>query len=358
MPDRFTEVKQRSWGQNIAQSVSGAVLGVVLFFGSFGVLWWNEGRQDMSLVAARTRPVAAQAVAVEAEGQPVSVSANLVTTETLGDEPNLQPGEYVALVRDVEMFAWVEEKKEEEREKFGGGTEVITTYNYVKEWTSSPENSGNFAHPEGHENPRQTIEKKEWRVSAAKVGAYNIQPKEIELPSANPIGDFIFLGKGTSGAPQIGDQRLRYRAVPNNIFVTAFGKLSGDTVVPYWFKGEDKLYRALTGDRENAIATLKTEHKMMTWILRGVGFVMMWFGLSLVFGPFLALAGVLPFLKQLGRFVISLVTFAVAFVLSLLTIIISMIAHNIWALIAAVVMVLGLVIFFLKTRQKKVIEKV
>ena len=44
MADRFTEVTRTGWGKRIGQSLSGALIGGLMFLGSFALLWWNEGR--------------------------------------------------------------------------------------------------------------------------------------------------------------------------------------------------------------------------------------------------------------------------------------------------------------------------
>ena len=44
MVDRHTEVTRSGWGKRIGQSLSGALIGGLLFLASFALLWWNEGR--------------------------------------------------------------------------------------------------------------------------------------------------------------------------------------------------------------------------------------------------------------------------------------------------------------------------
>ena len=44
MADTFTEVTYQSWGSRMSSSIGGVCIGVLLFFGSGGLLFWNEGR--------------------------------------------------------------------------------------------------------------------------------------------------------------------------------------------------------------------------------------------------------------------------------------------------------------------------
>jgi len=96
---------------------------------------------------------------------------------------------------------------------------------------------------------------------------------------------------------------------------------------------------------------LKTEHKIMGWILRIVGFLLMWIGMTMVLGPIGAVLDVLPFLGSIGRSFIGCATFIVALVLSLITILVAMVAHNIIALVVCVAA--ALVLIFVLSRRRK-----
>jgi DNA-directed RNA polymerase subunit RPC12/RpoP len=85
---------------------------------------------------------------------------------------------------------------------------------------------------------------------------------------------------------------------------------------------------------------MASEHRILTWILRGGGFLMMFIGLNLFFGPINAVLDFIPFLGNVGRSIIGLAMLLVAVVLSLLTIIVSIVAHNIFFLLGAAVVVL------------------
>ena len=51
MSDSYQSVTSRGLGDNLIESIKGIVVGVILFLVSFPVLWWNEGRLDISTVA-------------------------------------------------------------------------------------------------------------------------------------------------------------------------------------------------------------------------------------------------------------------------------------------------------------------
>lgn len=140
---------------------------------------------------------------------------------------------------------------------------------------------------------------------------------------------YLFKGSGSLDNPQVGDARVSFVALSPGTTVTMFAKLEGGQLVPYtWQKDERPLFRAEVGPRDQALASMHAEHKSIGWVLRLVGFAMMWIGLMLFFGPINALLDIVPFLGSAGRFLIGIAMFPVALVLSTVTIILSIIAHS------------------------------
>lgn len=355
--NQFTKVTRQSWGKNIFNSFIGALIGILLFFGSFVVLWMNEGKINWADVAKSSTTIDAAAVSGATEGKFVAASGTISSDEQLGDAPYLRAGQYLVLERAVEMYAWEEEQQSETKNEVGGGSTTKTTYTYTKGWTSSPQDSNTFEVPSGHANPEQRVKSETMTVAQARIGAYALNTAELEMPSPDPIslsaallpgegqgklvGGYLFLGSGTLDNPQLGDLRIQYRAVPNQLRGTVFGTQSGATIAPYMYRGESSFYRAFGSDRAQAINQLQGEHDTLTWILRLVGFLMMWFGMSMMLAPITAFLNVLPFLGSLGGWAIGGITFVIALVLSAVTIIISLIAHNLIALIIILALILG-----------------
>jgi hypothetical protein len=360
--ERFTKVTHQSWGQNILNSFIGAVLGVLLFFGSFVVLWTNEGKTDWSQVARSSIAVDSSAVNPAHDGKFIAATGNLVSTEQLGDAPYLQPGSYLRLERKVEMFAWKEEQHSDTKKELGGGSTTTTTYDYSKVWTSNPQDSSSFEYSQNHVNPPQRIQSAEHTVTSAHLGAYTLNTDQLEMPDGTPIAlndsmisydskrpvvdNYLFIGSGTPDNPQLGDMRIQYLAVPNNANVTVFGTQQGSSIVAYLYRGDSSFFRALSGDRATAIAQLHSEHVMLTWILRLVGFLMMWIGMALTLGPITTFLDVLPILGNASGCVIGLATFGAALTLSTVTVIISLIAHSIIALIILLALIVGGVVLW------------
>ncbi len=372
MPDQFTKISTQGWGSRILGSLKGIFVGFLLFIISFGILYWNEGRVNVTKIAENAVGVSSTVQNTELDQQLVFSTGILSTSQVLGDT-YLNHGNYISLKRTTEMYAWTENKKTQSEKNMGGSETKTETYNYEKDWIENPADSENFEYPEGHTNPNKTISSGTRNVENARLGIYNIDMNKVQLPSYEKLKlngkaiphdgltlaneDYMFKGSGTITDPQIGDLRISYSAVKNNTGDnhTIFGKLDGKNISPYYGKKDTKLYRIFEGDRDTALSTMKTEHKIMTWIFRLIGFLLMWFGLMAILGPISVILDVVPFLGSVGRGATGLVSFVVALVLSIITIIVSMIIHNIFALIAVALIALILIIMFLKNKKQSTV---
>ncbi|HOO77707.1 MAG TPA: TMEM43 family protein [bacterium] len=404
MADQFTEVTRTGYGSNIVASFKGMAFGVLLFLASFVVLWISEGRTNWGSVARESVPTDAGSPPSAGEGTFISISGPLTTEALTGDPEFLRPGPYVSLQRVVEMYAWKEESQSRTEKKIGGGSETTTTYTYSREWTENPADSSDFKHPEGHFNPAPAVESRSFLAPSAKIGAYDIVPGEIVLPGGSSLslgdellvprpetaavawtvseesatppvspspaavpspspalsgqgprfdGRYVYLGTGSGSAPRVGDLRVSFLALPSGTGVTAFGAVRGTGIGPWYRNGEERFFRALAGDRVQALSQLTTEYRVTTWILRAVGFLCMWIGLCMVVAPISAILDVLPFLGGLTRGVLSLVLLLVSLVLSFLVVIVAKIFHNPVALVVLLLAAgAGAVILIRRARRR------
>lgn len=347
MSDKFTETNTTDYSSRIINSLLGVLIGIGLFIGSFGVLYSNEGRLNLAKVAETAIETPATGSSTAKIGDLISVTGTLTSPETSGDPPYLTKGEYIALRRTSEMYAWDQDTKTTSSKKSNGKRETTTTYTYETKWDEYPQNSSSFREPVGHENPQKSIESKTVTVKLAKIGNYQLNLNQLQftlstkitLNSNNILPEFrsnkndehsLFIGNGTLNDPQVGDIRLSYKALSKNIQATVFGSLgNSNQLIPYTVPGNSKtFYRLFESTKEQAVATLKKEHSIFTWIFRVVGFLMMWIGLSLVAEPLSVLLDLVPFLGDLSRTFTGFITFSIAFILSSLTIFISTIIHN------------------------------
>jgi hypothetical protein len=340
----------------------GVLVGIVLFLLSFGVLYWNEGRTNYAQIAKRAVVVDANNVAAspDAAGQLISATGKVAAEPVIGDELYLKPGPYVKVERQVEVMAWVETTENVTHTNADGSQSSETNYLYKTDWVDEPADSTKFHVSEGHANIASKISDATTVANTAKVGELAFDPESIRVPSTVTLqlnesmvsltenatllaGEYVYVREsaaGTSTDPDIGDLRISYHVVKVPFDGTIFGQLSGTTVNPYVNKHGDELYRVVEGTHEQGIAQMRAEYKGALWAFRLIGFLMMWFGLWALFGPISALMSFIPVIGGVGKAFISVITFAVAFVLSAVAIIVFAILHNIWAVIVVCILIL------------------
>ncbi len=392
MADTITKTTTKSYGSRLKSAIGGIGFGLLLFLGSFYLLFWNEGRADMSKVAEQAVEIDAATVLSEHEGTFVAARGKVGVQGEIGDS-FVAPGNYLALQRNVEMYAWKENSSSKSEKKLGGSEETTTTYSYTKEWTRSPANSSNFEKSEGHFNPSMMYEGETIYAAAANVGAYAITPSKISfggftnlnitedqfLPGVSsgtggtmsgtvmsgttmsgstmmPMlsNGTIFIGSGNNTSPEVGDVKVTYKVVTPGKTMTALGMTSGSSLVPYVEQGKGQLYELADGTLSEIVSAKAGEHSTMGWVWRVVGFFMMWIGLSSILAPLSVLLDILPLLGDVSQGIIGFVTFIIALVLSVVTILLSMVLHNIWAvIIVAIIILIGAYLIISKKLQKK-----
>ena len=266
----YTEVTRTGYLGRIGNAIKGVVFGIVLFFVSFIILFWNEGRavhtartleEGKSLVV----PVDSAKVDPANEGKLVHFTGKAINAsgEKLVDPVFKVSQDAIHLKRDVQMFQWKEDKKTETRkDAVGGGQTETTTYTYSKVWKNEAIDSSAFKE-KGHSNPDH------WRLSSSTLdaptvtaGAFTINPDLVgKINNFTPVtvstetldglaadikGDAvysnnaIFISNETGTKPdpsssEIGDLKVAFTAaLPGDVSVIA--KQTGTTVTPYQTK--------------------------------------------------------------------------------------------------------------------------
>jgi len=416
MSDSITKVTHIGLGKKFTNSIKGIFLGLLLFFGSFVAIYLNEGRVNMANIARTAVEIeATETVDAELNGQLVSTTGEALTTETIGDDLYLKPGNYISVHRTVEMYAWEERSETKTEEHLGGSETQTTTYTYHKGWSQLPADSSTFEEPLGHENPQKLTDSESYTVGTAKIGNFDLDMRELSLPghkdlvlddemldltsvrnasvasddtasvtdavvegfsfssdsadvevstgetaeedngeSAKLGSNYVYIGYGSIATPDIGDLRISYSVVPNNINATVFARQNGQSLTKYYDEATDTtLYRMFEGSRASAIKQMQFEYKMMLWVFRIVGFLMMWTGLAMLFGPIVTLMGVVPAFGDISGFLVKVATFVVALVLSIVTVIIAMILHSWLAILIIALAGIAGVAAYLKLKGKK-----
>lgn len=343
MPDSFSVTSSQSWFSRLFGSIKSVLFGFILFLIAFPVLFLNEGRavrtaRSLSEGAGAVVSVPADAVNSANDGKLVHVTGAVATGGPISDDELGVQAQAVKLIRTVEMYQWKEDEKTEERKKLGGGTETTKTYTYEKKWADAPIDSAQFQKPDGHENPGQfPYEAKTVVADPVTVGAFTLSEEQLgqlndaqdlkldataadELPDLK-VADGRFYRGENPGSPAIGDVRISYQIVnPSQVSLVAVQ--TGETFSAYQAKAGDSVLLVEEGTHNAAemFKAAQDANAVMTWILRALGFFLMFLGLFLVFRPIAVFGDVVPLFGTMLGAGVGIFAFMIAAVLSFVTI--------------------------------------
>lgn len=379
MADEVQEITQQGWGTRIKNAFGGVVFGIILTVGSFPLLFLNEGRavkrhQSLQEGAGVVMSVASDRIDPAQEGRLVHVTG---TAEAKGDLKDPQFGVSVPgglkLRRKVEMYQWVEEQRTETRNKVGGGTERVTTHSYRKRWSPELEKSAQFKEPAGHQNPAAMPFPAAEQVAAPiTLGAYTLPDFFVaqlndytalaevspdgaaeEIRSRIQAADGGFYVGADPASPQVGDARVTFSAVHPGL-ISLVAQQSGQTFAKFRATagGEIELIQSGTHSAEEMFASAVQTNKMLTWILRGAGLLMMTIGLGLIAQPLKVMADVVPLAGRVVGMGIGLFAFIMAGIGSSVTIAVAWITYRPLIGIPVLVITLLLVIWLVMRLKK------
>lgn len=351
--DNYTEVTNESWFSRIGGAFKGIIFGFVLFIAAFPLLFWNEGRavktyKTLKEGSGTVISVPADKVSPANEGKLVHLSGKAITEATLTDPIFSVSANALKLRREVEMYQWQESSKSETKKKLGGGTETVTEYSYSKVWSGNTVSSSSFK-KSGHENPHSMpYHSEELVADNVTLGAFTLPsslvskisgshalpisselslPQELEGKVKRHDGGF-YLGADPS-SPQVGDVRITFETVPPTD-VSLAAQQVGSSFAPYQASTGDtiELLQAGTHTAAAMFDKAQSDNKLLTWILRAVGFFLMFAGLGMIFKVLSVLADVLPFLGNVIGAGTGIISFLIAAVLSLITIALAWVVYR------------------------------
>jgi hypothetical protein len=283
------------------------------------------------------------------EGKLVHTTGRAKTEETLADADFGVSANAIRLKRKVEMQQWKETAKSEKKDKVGGGTETITTYSYSREWSDALIDSSRFKQPDGHQNPHaMEVKGAQWTASKVTLGAFTLSPSQIAsidgeepLPvaagavtpsvpggKASVQGGGYYVGQDPQ-SPSIGDLRVSFYRVPETD-LTVVAKQTGNSFQPYRARagGSVDLQRRGIATADDMFASAEQSNMVLTWVLRGVGWLVMCIGIGLVLRPLSVLASVLPILGDIVGAGTGLIAFLLGSVLTAVSIALAWIAFR------------------------------
>lgn len=367
----FTETQQTGYGTRLKNAAAGLVIGTLLFFGSFVLLFWNEQRLLTAEVALdeaiRTVATISPFVLDPArEGQLVYFAGRTSTSAGLADPAfGVLATDALRLRRKVEMYQWTEQTDSTTTNEWGGGQTTTKRTEYRLQWSEQPVNSGNFRHFQGHENPPMPFDSRVFDAADARLGEVRLddlvlqrmtrfEPLSagtVELTKPNGfrrLGDSFYRGRDPAN-PQLGDVRLQFEVVRNGNY-SVLGRQSGSGVAEAELANGYTLLLVEPGQRSARamIEQQRGEEQFLSWLLRAAGLLVMTVGVVMFLSPLEALLAVVPLLADVMAASLLLVALIITVPLTLTTIAVSwLFLRPLWAI---GLMVVGLGVGFVLYR--------
>lgn len=378
MSDSFTTSTTTGWFSRIGNSIKGILFGVIFIVVAFPLLFWNEGRavktrkslnqgQQEVISLSSTTPDPAN------NGKLVHLTGEATTEQVLKDEKYNIASNSLVLKRTVEMYQWEENKETHTKKKLGGSEEQVTTYSYDRVWHEGRIDSSHFHKSESYSNPTAAEQSKSVIANPVTVGGFTLpdslksQLSNFTALPLNPVGPMpekmggkkltlseenIYLGANPS-APAIGDLRISYSVV-NPGEVSLISKQKEQTFETYTADAGGTINMLSHGNQsaEAMFAAAHQSNKIMTWILRAVGLLVMWMGFGLLFKPLSVLADILPIAGTIVSAGTGIVSFLLALPLSIITIAIAWIYYRPIIGIPLIILAIGLFVLLIKKLKK------
>lgn len=377
MSDSFTEVTRTSYGSRLKNALGGILVGLILIIGSIWLLSWNEGRTIKNKKALQEGAAAVISIdsigfTSELDGKLVHTTGTAITEDVLADNEFGVTANVIHLKRNVEMYQWVEKSETKTEKKVGGAEEKTTTYTYSKKWSSTHNSSSDFKKPEGHQNPSEfpykaasytaaNVTLKDFTLGApliSKIGGYtslDISAINVSaIDNAKLSGNKVYIGKGSEQSPEVGDMRITFSVV-NPKVISVVAKQSSHNLVPYVATNGKTIALVNNGvaSADQMFAEALQSNKIMGWVLRLVGVVLLIIGFNLIFKPFVVLADVLPILGRIVGAGTGFISLILGLSIGLVTIAIAWIAYRPLVAIPLLAVVLFLIVAGIMRSRKK-----
>ena len=378
------EVVHTGFLSRLGSSFVGALVGLLLFFASFFVLWINEGAQKDSLLVEQAEPISVTEVATISPDTYGTLFAVVGAVSGVISKQGdfIDTTSFVALDRLAETYAWHEVQTTSEERHIGGSATSTTNYSYEKRWQGTPQSSDQFSEPQGHTNIPSRHSSFSLRSDALSLGTISFSTG-VTFPYLPPVpltsgvlgttasaqivenGQYLFVsrdGASSYQSPKIGDSRLSFFGIPTDSTTTLVGTISNQyqstttadpSIVRYVGK-HGSIFSLYPGRYEEALATAQSQDATRLWLFRGIGFFIMFMGLLFISRPLSIFLDIIPIFGSISRFLSLVASFIVAFVLSTLTIIVSLIAHNVWILSLVLTTALLVILWYFKKKGKSV----
>ncbi len=348
--------------KRIGNSFKGIAGGFVAILIGIVLLWWNEGNnvKNIKTTAEMSKTyidVSSETVDSSNEGKLIATHGKLINEVELSDITFGVTVKSPVLERIVEIYEWEEESDTDE--------DGNTTYRYNKVWKDSLINSSDF-HQGGHQNPASMPYGSEKYTSPqVMVGAFVLSKDQINMLSTKETytnfnedkvkeldytvnGNYITNAKDLAN-PEIGNIRISF-VYNNSNDVSVLAVQSGNSFKDFESSYGKSINRVMDGilSGKEMIKVIEKENKILKWILRAAGALIIICGVATILKPISAITSYVPILGSIVGAAVGLISFAIGLAISFIIIAIAWIRFRpilgISLLAGAVILIVLLVI--------------
>jgi len=124
--------------------------------------------------------------------------------------------------------------------------------------------------------------------------------------------------------------RISYKVIPSGTSISIIGKQKPDNTLTYMTVKDKAVYLQQDGikDKDEMLYSFRQGNKLLTNILRVVGWFLMFIGLNALISPLVTIFKVVPFIEKIVGSLTGGVVFLITLALSLLTIAVAWLAYR------------------------------
>lgn len=359
--------------QRNSNPLVGMLIGVLLFIAAFPVLYFNEATENLSKAAATAVP-SDESHLVE-EGQLAYVYGIIHSDTPVQD--SFLIGDYIVVNRTVEMYGYEESVRTEDNKE---------VYSYQKTWVITPSLSTSWQGsatqlpqdvPSAYNDyiTNLPVQRSQFASNLTvegtplNPGGLSIMNLEFLLPTTEEVSlellnegytihsNYLYVSQsatGTFSTPQLGDIRISFNVIHQGDDGILLAKKDTNQWAAFTTEQGNTLYRFFNGNTtlQSVVDQLNSEYLFTLWLFRGIGFAMFLFGILLFLNPLIRLLNYVPFVGGIGGFLLFLASLVISFLLSVTTIFVSIVAHNmLLTVVVALIVFAGLVFTFSKRKS-------
>ena len=327
----YTETNTTSYFSRLSNSFKWIFVWLLLIVWSVWLLWWNEWRTiDVStwLNEAEEKAIEWKLDIVDPnlDNKIVFNAWEIDVKKPLKDNTFWFTWNFVKIYRIVEKYQWKENVSTRTEENLWWSKTTTKTYTYKKVWSDKDISSDKF-------KEWWHINSKSWKYNSRtflstdvylwklrlsepfvqmidKKNIFNLSERNLKIAQETTknndlklYNNYFFHWKWTPENPEIWDLRIHFEVVKPTI-VSVIWLQKWNTIYPYTTKRDTEvaLLEYWMKTKEQMFKNAQDNNKLVAWILRFIGLLLMYLWFKMIFDFIVVVAKVVPFIWTIVDF--------------------------------------------------------